>query len=498
MPDAKRVPVSTGPATAGTDPAVSAPTALAPAALARAALAPTAVAPTASDPAPAEPAAEAEPSDGAWTLLDRMFQQDRRSRSAIVDDRASVSYGRLVDRSARLGAGLLRAGITPGDRVFLCLLDTMDWPMAYLGTLLIGGVPVCADTRLDASAYETMLRESGSRLLIVSRSLYPPFDGLLQRIDSLARVVISEAPLADGGDMTVMLSLEPIRDAMPRPANVEACVLGDGVRSLAWFDEVTAEPEKVDAARLEALRVESARLEASRRAAEWEAAERESGARADASAGSAAGVADPREAAGTQAAKAGAAVTAAVEAAATEAANEAAAAEAAFLEAAALEAAVEAAAARAFRIEPGDRCLSTGRLCDPGLLEHMLLPALAAGASLVLIGEDEGPHAVRARLKGRLPEHLEGKSPTLLFTDLPELRRLLADDGLPPVAGLSWRAIVLVDDEPDRDGVVEAVSTRTGLPVFRARPVRVGPDPVSARAEPTEPSTDPGPSSSAS
>ena len=484
-----------------------------------------------------EEEAEVEVSDGAGALLERMFLPDRRGRNAIIDDRASVSYGRLVERSARLGAGLLRAGITAGDRVFLCLLDTMDWPMAYLGTLLVGGVPVCADTRLGAADYETMLRESGSRLLIVSRSLYPAFDGLLQRVDSLARVVISEAPLADGGDMTVLLMPDPIREPTPRPETEAACLLSDGPRTLAWFDAVSAAPEKIEAARAEAARAETARFEAARAEAERIEAERieaerikteriktervaaEQGSKA---ASGVVGVGTPQPDSLTQplpvsdserAGRSALPVERAEAAAGSKGANKdvdarplapsaagsADAAVAAAREAAAIGAASAEAAAgilalqSAFRIEPGDRCVSTGRLCDPDLLELMLLPALSAGASLVLIAEEHGPRAIRSRLKGRRPEHLEGKSPTLLFTRLPELQQLLAEDGLPAVAGLSWRAIVLVDDQADVDGVIEAVNQQTGLPVLRARPVRVEPEP----AQQSDPALDPEPTTAA-
>lgn len=310
-----------------------------------------------------------EHSDGIGDLLERIGHPDRKGRTAIIDDRASISYGRLADRSSRFGAGLVRAGVAPGDRVFLCLLDTMDWPMAFLGTLQVGAVPVCADTRLDAAAYETMLRDSQARLLVVSRALYPAFDGLLQRIESLARVEISEAPLADGGDMTVLLALDDVTEAPSRPVDAEICRLRDGARSQAWFDAATVETT-------------------------------DAGSRAS------------------------------------------------------------------VEVEATDRCLSTGRLCEPAMLEQVLLPTLAAGGSLLLIAEEEGAAAIRSRLEGHQPEHLEGKSPTLLFTTEQALHRLLADDGLPPLAGLPLRAIVLVDDSGD-DGVADAAMGRTGIPVFR-------------------------------
>src|SRR5690606_1677220 len=53
--------------------------------------------------------------------------------------------------------------------------------------------------------YDYMLRDSRAKVLFVSRALYPAFDGLHNSIPSLLRVVISEAPLADGGDLGAIL-----------------------------------------------------------------------------------------------------------------------------------------------------------------------------------------------------------------------------------------------------------------------------------------------------
>src|SRR5690606_8382088 len=53
--------------------------------------------------------------------------------------------------------------------------------------------------------YDYMLRDSRAKALFVSRALFPAFDGLHNAIPSLSRVVISEAPLADGGDVGAIL-----------------------------------------------------------------------------------------------------------------------------------------------------------------------------------------------------------------------------------------------------------------------------------------------------
>ena len=63
-------------------------------------------------------------------------------------------------------------GIEPEQRILLCLLDTIDFPVAFLGAIKAGIVPVPVNTMLTAADYEFMLRDSRARALIVSDALY--------------------------------------------------------------------------------------------------------------------------------------------------------------------------------------------------------------------------------------------------------------------------------------------------------------------------------------
>ncbi len=60
------------------------------------------------------------------------------------------SFARLQDAVLRTGTGLLRAGLHPGDRVLMRLGNTVDFPVAYLGALAVGMVPVPTSAQLTA------------------------------------------------------------------------------------------------------------------------------------------------------------------------------------------------------------------------------------------------------------------------------------------------------------------------------------------------------------
>lgn len=60
------------------------------------------------------------------------------------------SFARLQDAVLGTGTGLLRAGLRPGDRVLMRLGNTVDFPVAYLGALAVGMVPVPTSAQLTA------------------------------------------------------------------------------------------------------------------------------------------------------------------------------------------------------------------------------------------------------------------------------------------------------------------------------------------------------------
>ena len=91
----------------------------------------------------------------AQHLLARNAQ--RPARPAFVDDSGSLSYGQLEDRVRRLAAGLRALGLKREERVLLLMHDGLDWPVAFLGAMYAGIVPVAVNTLLTADDYALSL-----------------------------------------------------------------------------------------------------------------------------------------------------------------------------------------------------------------------------------------------------------------------------------------------------------------------------------------------------
>jgi benzoate-CoA ligase family protein len=127
----------------------------------------------------------------AADILARNLRAGRADKPAYIDPRGTWSYGQLAQRVERFGGVLRRHGIRREERVLLCLLDTIDWPTAFLGAIKAGVVPVPVNTLMTADDYRFMLADSRARMLVVSEALLPKFADLIGASPDLARVIVS-------------------------------------------------------------------------------------------------------------------------------------------------------------------------------------------------------------------------------------------------------------------------------------------------------------------
>ena len=97
----------------------------------------------------------------------------------------------LADRVARFAASLRALGVRREERVLIALLDTIDWPTAFLGCLKAGVVAVPVNTLMTEDDYRFMLADSRARVLVVSDALYPRFQKLIGESRDLEHVIVS-------------------------------------------------------------------------------------------------------------------------------------------------------------------------------------------------------------------------------------------------------------------------------------------------------------------
>ena len=129
--------------------------------------------------------------NAAHDLIQRNLGAGRAAKVAYIDDHGAYTYGELAERANRFANALIDLGMRPEERVLLCLHDTIDFPTAFLGSILAGVVPIAANTLLTANDYAYMLANSRARALVVSVPLLPAIAPSLEKLGRPIHVIVS-------------------------------------------------------------------------------------------------------------------------------------------------------------------------------------------------------------------------------------------------------------------------------------------------------------------
>ena len=148
----------------------------------------------------------------------------RAAKAAFVDDHGVLSYGALDERARRLAAALRAAGIKREERVLLLMHDHTDWPVAFLGAMFAGVVPVAVNTLLTADDYAYMLANSRAQAAVVSAALLPVLRTALALGNHEVGPVIVSRPVdvLQGGEVALedfLRSAAPAENAAPTGAD---------------------------------------------------------------------------------------------------------------------------------------------------------------------------------------------------------------------------------------------------------------------------------------
>jgi benzoate-CoA ligase len=133
--------------------------------------------------------------NAAEDLLGRNLAAGRGAKLAYIDDAGQCTYAELAERASRFGNHLLQLGLRMEDRILIAMHDSIDWPVAFLGAIKAGIVPIAANTLLTPKDYEYMLSDSRAKALLVSPPLKPQFEPFLSKLPFMKHVLVT--PFAD-------------------------------------------------------------------------------------------------------------------------------------------------------------------------------------------------------------------------------------------------------------------------------------------------------------
>lgn len=130
--------------------------------------------------------------NAARDLMERNLQAGRSDKIAYIDDNGECTYGELDRRSNRFGSALASLGLLQEQRLFLCALDSIDWPVAFLGAIKAGVVPIAVNTLLTPKDYAYMLRDCRAKVAVISPHLCDEFEPFLEEIPTLEKLIIAD------------------------------------------------------------------------------------------------------------------------------------------------------------------------------------------------------------------------------------------------------------------------------------------------------------------
>ena len=173
----------------------------------------------------------------AVDFMDRRVDEGFGDKAAFIDDNGTHTFGALQDSANRFGNAMLDLGLQPEQRVMLLQLDSIDFPIAFFGTIKAGLVAVPVNTLLTTEDYQYMLRDSRARALVVSAELLPAVSPILDKLPALRHIIVT-GPGDTGGHAGMAATL-----ANGAPALEAAATSADDVAFWLYSSGSTGRPK---------------------------------------------------------------------------------------------------------------------------------------------------------------------------------------------------------------------------------------------------------------
>jgi benzoate-CoA ligase len=189
----------------------------------------------------------ASPPPERFNFAEHLFQANvgRARRLAYIDDHGQLDYGSLAEQARRCATALVAAVLRREERVLLLMHDCNHWPVAFLGCLHAGLVPVAVNTLLTPADYAYILEHSRAQAAIVSGALLPTLEKAMQAsAHELGTLVVSRGePGPPAAESPI-----PVVDfdawlAAHAPAGAPASTLADSIGFWLYSSGSTGRPK---------------------------------------------------------------------------------------------------------------------------------------------------------------------------------------------------------------------------------------------------------------
>ena len=113
----------------------------------------------------------------------------------IVEDDAlgtsQMTFAELASRTDQFAQLLRNSGVAAGDRVLIRLPNSLDYPIAFLGTMKRGAISVPTSTLLTAEEVAYLAKDSTATVLVTDKAAWPALQNHLSNLPNLKHVFLS-------------------------------------------------------------------------------------------------------------------------------------------------------------------------------------------------------------------------------------------------------------------------------------------------------------------
>ena len=186
------------------------------------------------------------PYNAVTDFVDANVARGLGGKVAFVDAERSITYGELQSRTYQFAAALKTLGLRPEERLTLLLYDTVDYPVAFWGTLRAGVIALPLNTLLTAEQYAYILGDSRACAIVAAAPLARAIVPVLDRLPRLRTVVLVGATAEDKAAFAGR-DVHDLDDILAReqPQPFTAPTLSDEVAFWMYTSGSTGDPKGV-------------------------------------------------------------------------------------------------------------------------------------------------------------------------------------------------------------------------------------------------------------
>ncbi|MDG2394260.1 MAG: AMP-binding protein, partial [Thalassotalea sp.] len=167
----------------------------------------------------------------AYACVRQHVEQGKGSNIALIieDDKqgtTELSYSQLDTLSGRFVYTLKELGLSSDDRVLIRLPNSVDYPVSFFGCLKQGAIAVPTSTLLSAPEVAYLAKDSGAKVLVTAKSMWPELKSILSEDTQLTAVLLSgagEMPELDESLNVKVLDLDALLNDSPNDDSIVNC-----------------------------------------------------------------------------------------------------------------------------------------------------------------------------------------------------------------------------------------------------------------------------------